>query len=136
MESSPSIQSSANAILRFADAPAHHPELTHRLGPPDWCFAVGDQKSDTSPETWNCSLWTLESPLGISADIRDHLKWAAGILDRHRDYIGELRRSGVDISLHLACHADGDFTLFTLEPQLLRPFVNLEIPIEIYTAME
>lgn len=130
-----SIQSSANAILRFANSPAYHLELTHRLGSPSTCFAFGDRKGDATQDTWESSLWALESPLGEFADVRVHLAWAAEFLDRYRDYIEELVRAGVEISLHLACHAEGDFTLFTLEPQLLLPFAHLGIPIEIYTAM-
>jgi len=115
-----------SALIRVEGAPAVHEELTRRLGTPDTCF--------DEPVGKRGPLWVLESPVSASADINEHLAWAASVVESQSDFLRELVASGVSVILHLACDTDVGYALLGFDTVMFRPFVDTGIAIEFYVG--
>lgn len=103
--------------------------ITHHLGISPTCIhRIGDP--DMLGEPFPHDAWLVESPFSRSEPLDVHLKWLAGQLIPHREYIQSLKASA---KLRIYCnHIDeNDQCGFSVSPEALTVFTVLDLPMEI-----
>jgi hypothetical protein len=105
-------------------------EISRRLGlSPTHVHRVGD--ADARGNLFEHAMWSLQSPLNEAQPPDTHFKWFKQQLNPHYEFLRSLK---CDAQLHIYCgyNCDNEQDGFTLSPEALAIFTELEIPMELH----
>jgi hypothetical protein len=110
-------------------------ELTHALGNPTKSHDAGDPVSRHRPNATKhkTALWLLESGIGETAPLDQHIAVLLDAIDARRDDFDAIRDE-CETDIFCGIFSDGDQGGFTLEPDIIRRLaeVGLAVGFDIY----
>jgi hypothetical protein len=117
-----------DASLRIAGIGEHHEAISKRTGiAPAHAHRKGEPKF--AQKRWQEDIWILESPLGATASLDQHIEWLWNAVASHRDYFQQLISQSSSADVVLGCFSESPYPYLTVQPDSLRLLRELDLGI-------
>lgn len=117
-----------DASLRIAGIGEHHEAISKRTGiAPTRAHREGETRF--AQKRWLEDIWILESPLGASASLDEHIEWLWNAIAPHRDYFQQLISQSSSAGVVLGCFSESPYPYLTVQPDSLRLVRQLDLGI-------